>query len=176
MRDSGGRIQAPWDASRYRVSIRPVDTTDAEALTSFYAGLPAASRQLRFLGSSAAPPLHQCRRFAGHADSGLVAVLNGAGPCDGDLIGHLCLEPLGEGREEIAVAVADGYQHRRIASGLVSAALKAARRRGVREVRGIFFLRNGPLLRLLRHLPGARLQVFGDGLAECRIKLRPSSP
>lgn len=172
MRDSRVRIRPPWDASRYRVSIRPIDTTDAEALTSFYAGLSPASRRRRFLGSGAAPTPHQCRRFTEPGHAGFVAALRGSGPCDGDVIGHLCLEPFGDGREEVAVAVADGFQHRHIGRELLGAALGSARRRGVREIRGTFYLGNGPLLGLLRHLPGLRIRTIGEGLAECSILVR----
>jgi acetyltransferase len=167
-------VHAPWDATRYVVSIRPVDALDADVLRAFYAGLSPASRRRRFFGSGAVPTLHQCRRFTELGHAGFVAVLVGPGPCDGDVIGHLGLEPLGDGREEIEVVVADQYQHRHIARDLVLAGLQSARRRGVRELRGIFLLRNEPLLRLLRHLPGARLRVTGEDIAECSIALRPA--
>jgi hypothetical protein len=111
MRDSDRRVRLPWDASRYAVLIRPIDRTDADALMAFYAGLSSASRRRRFLGSGAAPSLRQCRLLTEAPHGGFVAELRGSGPCDRDVIGHLCLEPLVKDREVMAVAVGDHYQH-----------------------------------------------------------------
>ncbi|HEY7599187.1 MAG TPA: GNAT family N-acetyltransferase, partial [Candidatus Limnocylindrales bacterium] len=72
---------------------------------------------------------------------------------DGRLAGHLCLEPAGAGRVELAVAVADEWQRRGIGRALFEAALDWAHRQRLAEIVASAYADNGPVLRLLSSAP-----------------------
>jgi RimJ/RimL family protein N-acetyltransferase len=113
------------------IRVRRVGPHDAEQLERFYADLSAESRSLRFHGASHGIGYQQAERFAA-ADhrrrDGFVAV-----EC-GRIVGHLVLEPLGTGVEELAVAVDDRVQHHGVGTLLLTAAIASARLRQVRRL------------------------------------------
>lgn len=170
------RVRWPSRPGHAAIEIRPVDAADTEGLRSFYADLSAESRRARFLGSRAGLSEHQCRSFCGvdheHRE-GFVAVLAGAHPRDGEIVGHACLEPSGErDGAEIAVAVADAFQGQGIGRALVRVAAGWARRRGLRELRATAFASNARILGLLRSFPfSARLREADAGIVELVIPL-----
>ena len=106
-----------------RVRVRRVRPDDAAKLVAFYRRLSPESWRRRFLGYATigADMLGQlCGPDHLHAE-GFVAELVGS-PGDGQIVGHLCLEPVEQGAIEVAVAVADAYQRmgigRRLRCGL----------------------------------------------------------
>lgn len=134
------------------VSIRRIEASDADELAAFYAGLSDESRRTRFFCSSRGITAGQARLFASvdhRSADGFVAVLRAAGPDDGRIVGHLCLEPNGDGTDEVAVAVADAFQGRRVGTRLMRAAIASAVDRGVAGLTASLLCGNAAMRRLL---------------------------
>lgn len=113
------------------IRVRRVCAGDAAELERFYANLSADSRVLRFHGPSRGIDRHQAERYAAvdHARrDGFVAI------AEGRIVGHVVLEPLGDGVEELAVAVDDRLQHHGVGTLLLAAAIASARLRHVRRL------------------------------------------
>jgi len=116
------------------IRIRPIEAADAAELERFYGGLSDDSRHFRFFavtrGLSSTQSTSFCSTDHAHRE-GFVATL-GDGPSDVTrIVGHLCLEPAGDHRAEIAIAVADEFQRRAIGRRLMTAAISWARSTGV---------------------------------------------
>lgn len=140
--------------------IRRIRASDAERLSAFYAALSCESRLTRFLGISPGigRPLARSMSTADHEHrEGFVAVVGEW------IVGHLSLEPVSDGTEEVAVAVADAWQRRGIGRALFEEGLRWARQRGVRSIVATAYAWNTPVLRLLSSAPEA--STTGDSLA-----------
>jgi acetyltransferase len=134
------------------VSIRPIEATDAGDLSAFYAGLSPESRHRRFLGATFGITPEQAARFASvdHGTAvGMLAVLGEAGPDDGRIVGHVCVEPSPDGTGEVAIAVADELQGRGIGRELMRQAVIAAHHRRLRALTASLFSDNVGMRRLL---------------------------
>jgi len=135
-----------------RIRIRAIAPGDELGLERFYVELSADSRTARFLGATPSLGSGAAHRFC-HADhdrrQGLVAEAIAA---DGRrrIVGHACLEPAGEAEMELAVAVADAWQHRGVGHALVHAATTWAHRHGVQRLVATAWWSNGAMLGLLR--------------------------
>ena len=153
------------------IRVRRVAPQDWAELERFYAELSVDSRASRFHGASRGISHEQADDFAA-ADhqrrDGFVAVV------DGRVIGHLLLEPLEPGVEELAVAVDDRFQHHGVGTLLLAAALASARLRGVERLVAWVMAANGPMRHLLtssRH----RLSLTWDGLtARYELEVAPA--
>lgn len=157
------------------VSIRPIEASDADGLSAFYAALSPEARHARFLASRSGIGADAAARLAGverPRGDGFVAELHEAGPQDGLIVGHACMEPAATGTEEIAFAVADGYRGRRIGSALMAEAVASARRRGVRHLTVAMYATNQPMRRLISEagLPVERGAV-DCGVEEVSLKV-----
>jgi acetyltransferase len=157
-----------------RIRIRPVVPTDDTALQAFYAGLSRDSRRTRFLGSTNGIGPNQSTYFCSpdHAHrEGFVAVM---GPVRGPatIVGHLCVEPDGPARAEVALAVANEHQGRGIGRQLVDAAVVWARGEGLRTLTATMLADNPAIQRLLMGLglPSVAAPI-GAGVVEVRIEL-----
>lgn len=134
-----------------RVSIRPIETTDADELSVFYARLSPESRHTRFFGSAPGITDAQAGRFAaadGHARAGFVAVLHEVGPQDGAIVGHACVEPVEAGTFEMAFAVDDRLQRLGIGRRLLAAVVAWARRSGAERLTATMLVGNEAMRRL----------------------------
>ncbi|MDP9468039.1 MAG: GNAT family N-acetyltransferase [Chloroflexota bacterium] len=113
------------------IRVRRVASGDAHQLERFYANLTADSRVSRFYGARFGISHEEAERYAA-ADhrrrDGFVATANGR------IVGHLVLEPLSPGIEELAVVVDDRVQHQGIGTLLLAAAVASARLRGIRRL------------------------------------------
>ena len=114
---------------RPTVIVRPIGPDDSAGLERFYERLSEDSRHLRFFavtrGLSHAQSTSFCSTDHDHRE-GFVATLtepNGRSR----IVGHVCLEPAGDGRAEVAIAVADELQGRGIGRRLMVAAFDWAR-------------------------------------------------
>ena len=119
------------------VAIRAIRGDDVLLLERFYEGLSPDSIDARFHGAMHGIADRAARSFCGpdHAHrEGLVAV---SPEPDGSeiVIGHLCLEPTPEGDVEMAVAVADAWQHHGIGRALVVSGIDWAAAHGFGRVR-----------------------------------------
>jgi acetyltransferase len=133
------------------VTIRPIESSDWEGLFDFYRGLSQQARYTRFLGMSPGIDDRAAHQFAaahGRGADGFVAILREAGPADGRVVGHLCMEPMPSGAEEVAVAVADEVCRLGVGTHLMAAAMRAARGRRVPKLVAAMFAGNEPMRRL----------------------------
>jgi Rrf2 family protein len=131
-------------------AFRRVRPSDQAALVDFYAGLSPDSRYARFLGFTSGVGESASRSFCtpDHThDEGFVADLGGR------IVGHLCLEPAGPRRLELAVAVSDDMQGRGVGRGLLEAALEWARQRRFEAILATAYADNFRVLRLLTSAP-----------------------
>lgn len=155
------------------IRVRRVCPTDAAELERFYADLSADSRATRFHGASRGIDQLQAVRYAG-ADhlrrDGFVAV------ADGRIAGHLVLEPLGPGVEELAVAVDDRMQHHGVGTLLLGAAIASARLRHVGRLVAWVMAHNVAMRQLLAggHHP---MRIEWDGtVARYELVVPPDLP
>lgn len=168
-------------------AIRPSDVVDLER---FYAGLSDDARNARFHGATRGIEDAAARSFCGpdHAHrEGIVAIVSDAVPGHASavrsdasserIIGHLCLEPGEAGEVEMAVAVADAWQHRGVGRALLSAAIAWAEANRIERLRAEIRWSNPAILRLLRS--AARpltLAATDDGDLEARLDVRGPVP
>ncbi|HET8776538.1 MAG TPA: GNAT family N-acetyltransferase [Candidatus Limnocylindria bacterium] len=145
---SAARQRVPIDDGRW-VSIRPIERSDAQGLSDFYARLSPESRRTRFLGSAPTLDGDLLRAFA-EAGEGLVGILTERGPRDGAVVAHASVQAMGGGEAEIAFAVADELQGRGIGRQLLSMALDLARARGLRFATATLLAENVPMRRLVQ--------------------------
>jgi len=173
--DVGPVPAASVERDRSAVHIRAIRATDAPELLRFYAGLSPDSRRTRFLSVSGAVSPAQsisfCTTDHDH-EEGFVAVVHG-GPFDSPrIVGHLCLEPDGSDAAEVAIAVADEFQHRGIGRRLMAAGAAWARREHVRRFIATMFAGNAPINRLLIGLGlPTRVRYTAAGVTKITIDL-----
>jgi GNAT superfamily N-acetyltransferase len=89
------------------------------------------------------------------------------------IVGHLCLEPAGGHTAEVAVAVADDFQHRGIGRRLLAAGVHWALAAGFTTLTASACIGNAPIHRLLWGL-GRPTDVShaGSGIEDIRIDMR----
>lgn len=170
-------IQAPpAGPAAPAIHIRAVEAPDADELRHFYACLSPRSHYRRFFGIGTGIRPEDARRFCGpdhaHAE-GFVAILAEPGPRDGSIVGHLCLEPTDNDAIELAVAVADRYQHRGIGRRLAAAGLEWAERSGIGRLEATMLADNGGTVGLLRSLDRPISWSSGAGVVTATVELRP---
>ena len=133
--------------------MRHVRPGDGPAIADFYARLGPESRHSRFFGACHGIGELQAERFARARQRGGDGLLAIGG--DGEVIGHLCLEPIsglpGGRVEEVAVAVADRRRGHGLGRELLAAAIRSARRRGVLALEATMLTGNAPIHALLEH-------------------------
>lgn len=162
-------------------SIRRVHPADVAALIEFYASLSPASRRARFLGCASSTGLsgNQSLTFCApdhvHAE-GFVAISERPGD-RGAVLGHLCLEPAGDRRLELAVAVADAEHGHGIGRQLFESALEWAAERSYRTIVASCFADNARVLRLLTSTPHpARVSMADAGVVNVAMPLADALP
>lgn len=146
-----------------RVSIRPIDASDADDLSDLYLSLSPASRRSRFLGTVGDEAI-RARAGLLARQPGFVAVLDEPGPRDGALVGHIVLVPTGPDSVELAIVVADAFQGAGIGTRLVRASADEVRRLGMRRIVASTYADNTSMRRLLLH---AGFPVRRDAIDAC---------
>lgn len=162
------------------IRIRPIEAADAAQLERFYAGLSDDSRRLRFFavthGLSVAQSTSFCSTDHAHRE-GFVATL-GDGPSDVTrIVGHVCLEPAGDHRAEMAIAVADHLQRCGIGHGLIVAAIGWAQRSEVATLTATMLTSNPGIHRLIASLdlPGSiRASAIDTSTGEIAVPAVPA--
>lgn len=147
------------------VRIRRARLADAPELRRFYAELSDESRRRRFLGFTREISAEQADRFCKH---GLVATVSSEST--ERIVGHLSLEPTEPHVEEVAVAVADDWQHQGIGRALYAAALRSAESRGVKRLEATMFAYNTPIRRLLTGA-GRPYRISSDELGTLNLTI-----
>lgn len=159
---------------RDQITVRRVRAGDAMRLEAFYAGLSEDSRAARFHGASRGISHAQAERYsaADHRQrDGFIAER------DGQVVGHLVLEPVRPGVEELGVVVADDVQHHGVGSLLMAAAVASARLRGVRSLRAWIRPDNEAMRRLFSGTSYRAVLVGWDGFdARYEIQVPPATP
>jgi RimJ/RimL family protein N-acetyltransferase len=169
-------VRAALDTdSSNAIRIRAIRSTDAPELQRFYAGLSPDSRRTRFLaisaGLSKAQSISYCTTDHDHRE-GFVAVVHDDLDGSGRIVGHLCLEPDDADAAEVAIAVADGFQHRGIGRGLMVAGIAWARREHIARFTATMSADNAAIHRLLVGLGlPAQSRFIGAGVSEITIDL-----
>ena len=134
------------------VRVRAIRSTDAPELERLYVELSPESRRTRFLfisaGLSHAQSASFCTTDHDHQE-GFVAVIEDGPAHREQIVGHLCLEPDGADGAEVAVAVADAFQHRGIGRRLLAAGATWAARRDIARLTATMAADNAPIHRLL---------------------------
>ena len=162
------------------VRVRRIRRTDAPQIERFYAALSAESRRTRFFavgaGLSHQQSVSLCTPDHDHRE-GFVAVVSEAAPDDERIVGHLCLEPAGADVAEVAIAVADGSQHRGIGRRLMKAGIDWARAEGFTTMTATTFASNAPIHRLLvgLGLPTHAQPATDSGVEDITIDLVAST-
>jgi acetyltransferase len=135
--------------------IRRARPTDAAALERFYAELSDESRRTRFFGYARGISPDQSRSFCSvdhrHRE-GFVAIARADRASPERIVGHLCMEPSSRTTAEVAIAVADAYQHHGIDHRLMAAGIEWARAVGIRQLTATTLETNGPIRRLIAGL------------------------
>ena len=155
------------------VRIRAIRAADASELQSFYGRLSPESLRSRFLfvstGLNQAQATSYCATDHDHRE-GFVAVVQDADDRE-SIVGHLCLEPDGADAE-VAIVVADDFQHRGIGRLLMGAGTAWANREHIARLTATAFATNAQIHRLLAGLGlPARMRYAGAGMSEITIDL-----
>ena len=137
------------------ITIRAIESGDRQELERFYAALSPDSLDARFHGATRGIDDREARVFCGPDHlrrEGLVAVEQHRLGRD-RVVGHVCLEPIDDSTDlEIAIAVADEWQHHGIGRALLGAALDWASRNAVKRLRATIRWSNPAIIGLLRSI------------------------
>lgn len=145
--------------------IRPIAPSDSDGLTRFYADLSRDSLEARFHGATRGIGDDTAHAFCGpdheHRE-GLVAECTDV---DGrrTIVGHVCLEPIRTGEAEIAIAIADVWQHHGLGHAMLDRAIAWAHGHGVAKLSASIRWSNGDMTALVRSLNLPVTFVDGDG-------------
>jgi RimJ/RimL family protein N-acetyltransferase len=132
--------------------IRPIRPDDHDALALAFSRLSPESRRRRFLGPKPALSARELRWMTelDHVTHEALAAVDR----NGDIIGVARYNAWGERADvaDMAVAVIDEWQGRRIGTGLCAAVIARARANGFRLVTGTTLWENRAARRMLRRL------------------------
>jgi GNAT superfamily N-acetyltransferase len=155
--------------------IRRITPADAPALAEAFATLSAESRRLRFLTAKPRLTAAELRYFTdvdGHHHEALAAVDPETG--EGVGIARFVRDREDPTRAEVAVTVADQWQHRGVATLLLDRLGERARAEGVRRYTALVSADNGAMHKLLGQLGvPVRVSAPGGPAAEYELALGP---
>ncbi|WP_395298220.1 GNAT family N-acetyltransferase [Kitasatospora hibisci] len=153
------------------VGIRPLGPDDHRAVVELHAeGMSQDSLRMRFFGVSRNAPKQAADRLCGPPRAGLLALGAWAGD---ELIGEADCEPLDEPPEtaELALAVADRWHHRGVATLLLEHLVHAARAAGVRFFEADTLSGNQAVHRVFAHLGLPVERRYEQGEVRVRVPL-----
>jgi acetyltransferase len=116
-----------------RFRVRPIEAGDPDGLALFYEDLSPDSRQARFHGATRCPSGRVTSDFCcvdHHRRQGIVAEALGANGHPG-IVGHACIEPAADHVAEVAIAVADAWQHHGVGRALLAESIAWAQANGI---------------------------------------------
>ena len=157
------------------IVIRPIRPEDKQALRDGTDRLSERSRYRRFLsprGSLTPAELTYFTEVDHHDHEALVAI----DPITGEGIGvaRYIRSPVHPDAAELAVAVADDWQHRGVGTGLTEALAHRARQEGVARFTALLFADNTPMLHLIKTLGVVHDMSLHQGIVELTVELPPT--
>ena len=162
-----------------RITIRVVGPQDAGALQAYFRGLSNETRYRRFLGALAELTASQLARLVAMDGPNELALLAFAETADTSfLVGEAVLAGIpGSARSEMAVSVADAWQHRGVGAALLADLECRARMRGARYLYGDVLRTNTPMKNFARKAGFALRSPFTDArLIEISKDLAMTAP
>jgi len=153
-------------AGTYR--LRSITPTDRAGLMQFYAGLSADSAMARFHGVAPTIPDGTAMFFCGpdheHREGIVAEGIDAAG--DLVIIGHVCIEPIDDDLAEMAIAVADAWQHHGVGRALLAHAVAWAQAHGIDRLAASILSGNAAMFGLVGSMG---LPVFYGACAEGEV-------
>ncbi len=145
--------------------LRPISPADRDSLVRFYHDLSEDSREARFLGAAPGIGDGTARFFCGPDHEHREGIIAEVEDADGrrTIIGHLCLEPIDPGNAEMAIAVADAWQHHGLGRALLSQAIAWARANGIARLSASMRCSNVAVIGLIRSMGLPVSFDTGDG-------------
>jgi len=154
--------------------IRPIAPTDRAGLTRFYANLSTDSLEARFHGAIPGIGDGTARFLSGPDHEHREGFVAESADADGrrTIVGHVCLEPISAGQAEMAIAIADPWQHHGLGHAMVSQAIAWSRGHGVARLTASIRWSNGAMIGLIRSLGLPVILDDGDaGVVDAFIDL-----
>jgi ribosomal protein S18 acetylase RimI-like enzyme len=145
-----------------------MEPDDLAGITAFLDQLSGESRYRRFFSRGTSGPLHEVdylRSLDGHERAALVAVAGG------QIIALARYHQTGSGHADVAVVVADAWQHHGIGHRLLRELTRLAIGHGVETIDVSVLGDNVAALRLLHGLAGHRPLHLDHGVFEASIPL-----
>ncbi|MFJ9841286.1 GNAT family N-acetyltransferase [Kitasatospora sp. NPDC101155] len=153
------------------VELRPLGPDDHRAVLDLHTeGMSEESRRLRFFGVSRNAPQQAADRLCGPPRTGLLALGAWAGE---ELVGEADCELLDDPPEtaELALAVADRWHHRGVATLLLEHLVHAARAAGIRFFEADTLFGNRAVHQVFAHLGLPVQRRYGPGEVRIRVPL-----
>lgn len=175
-REAAGRDRAPVALrDGAEVVFARITPADARMLADAFARLSEESRRLRFLGPKPTLTRSELRYLTevdGHNHEALGAVDTRTGR--GVAIGRFVRDPSDSSRAEVAITVADDWQHRGLGKLLLGRLADRARQEGITRFTALVANDNQSMQKLLEAIeaPAAVTEVGAD-VAQYEIQLAP---
>ncbi|MFD5462231.1 GNAT family N-acetyltransferase [Kitasatospora sp. NPDC127059] len=153
------------------VELRPLGPGDHQAVLDLHgAGMSEESRRMRFFGVSRNAPKQTADRLCGSPQTGLLALGAWVGE---ELVGETDCELLDEPPEtaELALAVADRWHHRGVATLLLEHLVHAARAAGIRYFEADTLFGNRAVHRVFADLGLPVQRRYTQGEVRIRVPL-----
>ncbi|HSS37074.1 MAG TPA: GNAT family N-acetyltransferase [Patescibacteria group bacterium] len=134
--------------------LRSITSRDRAGLTRFYAGLSPDSRAARFHGATPTIPETTARFFCGSDHRHREGIVAESVDASGEpmIIGHVCIEPLTDDAVEMAIAVADAWQHHGVGRAMLARAITWAQLQGMTRLAATMQCGNPAMFGLLRSM------------------------
>lgn len=155
-----------------RLAYWPIRPGDAPALQAFHRGLSDRTKHQRFLGIVPALSDERARRCTDLDGIRRFALVAYRPTAPGEIVAVGRCEGLPDPcAAELAIVVADRWQHRGLGFALMQRLVAAARRRHIRVACGFVAAENRPMLRLLRKLGLPLRTVIDRGVLAIELDL-----
>jgi len=143
--------------------VRPIAAADKQLLADAYARMSDDSRRRRFFTAASAPTAGDLAYFT-EVDHQRHEAMVGIDPTSGALVGaaHYACVSGTEGDAELSAEVIDEWHRRGVATALLAALTKRARREGVRRFVAIVSDENRPVIDMLERAGATRCRVAGE--------------
>jgi len=164
---------------RPQYHLRSVAPDDRAGLTRFYGGLSRDSIAARFHGSAPTIPeataTFFCRPDHEHREGIVAESFDASG--EPTIIGHVCIEPIDRDVAEVAIAVADTWQHHGVGRAMLGRAIAWAQSHDIARLAASTQCSNAAMIALLRSMDHPiTFGASGDGTVDVYLDLSSSRP